>query len=429
MLRWRNQLVGLAALLFLSSIGVPRLWAGDLRITIPRHTAPTLVQRLNREGVEAVRKQQYEKAEALFLKAYLYDPADPFTLNNLGYISEMQGQLERALKFYQLASEQGGEAAIDRSNAKQLEGKPMDYAVSNLKNAPMRVNHMNVEAIQLLGDNRNREANLLLEKALALDPQNSFTLNNLGVAKESLGDYEGALRYYSEAAQTHSSEPIVVTLNRSWRGKPVSEMAEESAQRLKKRLKDADTPEAQAALLSVRGVSAANRNDWQEAKQDFLKAYALDPASAFSLNNVGYVSERDGDIETAHFFYRKAQRAEDANARVGLASEPSAEGKHLVAVATDSDQKVAGVLDRFKELRQTEPGDVELKHRDGSPVDNASPAPQQPSSPDLRPPAPETLQLNRRNTPPSGQPSTSPQPPLSAPAPQSSTPEATPHPK
>ena len=51
------------------------------------------MQRLNREGVEAVKRHDYEKAEALFLKAYLYDPADPFTLNNLGYISELQGQL------------------------------------------------------------------------------------------------------------------------------------------------------------------------------------------------------------------------------------------------------------------------------------------------------------------------------------------------
>jgi hypothetical protein len=37
-----------------------------------------------------VRKKQYEKAEAIFYKAYLYDPTDPFTLNNLGYISELR---------------------------------------------------------------------------------------------------------------------------------------------------------------------------------------------------------------------------------------------------------------------------------------------------------------------------------------------------
>src|ERR1700724_3596201 len=261
--------------------------ARDLKITLPKRSQLTPVQKLNREGVEAIRKHNYERAESLFYKAYLYDPADPFTLNNLGYISELQGQLDRALKFYQLASQQGSQAAIDRSNAKQLEGKPMDYALNSLKNVPMRVNHMNVEAIQLLADGRNEEANVLLERALALDPRNSFTLNNLGVAKESLGDYAAALHDYEAAAAARSSEPVVVTLNRSWRGKPVSEMAAESAQRLGRRLKDADTPSAQAALLSGQGVSAANRNDWQQARQDFMRAYSLDPASAFFLNNLG----------------------------------------------------------------------------------------------------------------------------------------------
>jgi hypothetical protein len=32
-------------------------------------------------------------------------------------------------------------------------------------------------------------------------------------------------------------------------------------------------------------------------------------ASAFSLNNRGYVAEMDGDLETAQFFYGKARKA------------------------------------------------------------------------------------------------------------------------
>lgn len=376
----RLRLLGLAAALAVSAF--QQSWAHDLKVTIPRHTEATPVQRLNREGVDAVRKQQYEKAEALFLKAYLYDPADPFTLNNLGYISELQGKLDRALKFYELASKQGTDAQIDRSNAKQLEGKSLEYALNGLKDAPLRVNHLNVEAIELLSENRNTEANGLLQKALAADPRNTFTLNNLGVARESLGDYDGAMKYYDEAAASQSAEPVVVTLDRSWRGKPVSRMAAESARRLKQRIKDADTAEAQAALLAVRGVSATNQNNWQEARQDFLKAYTLNPSSAFSLNNLGYVSERDGDIETAHFFYSKAQKADGANARVGIASQSSAEGKHLEVIASDSDQKVNGEIDQFRRTRRGEPGDVELQRRDGSVPDDQKPSPADPLSPD-----------------------------------------------
>ena len=33
---------------------------------------------------------------------------------------------------------------------------------------------------------------MVLQKALAMDPQNTYTLNNLGVAKESRGDYDEA---------------------------------------------------------------------------------------------------------------------------------------------------------------------------------------------------------------------------------------------
>ena len=89
--------------------------AGDIKITIPRHSKLTPVQRLNREGVEAIRQHKYSKAESLFYKAYLLDPDDPFTLNNLGYISEMQGEIDRAQRFYSLAAEQSSDAVIDRS--------------------------------------------------------------------------------------------------------------------------------------------------------------------------------------------------------------------------------------------------------------------------------------------------------------------------
>jgi Flp pilus assembly protein TadD len=387
MLRCFSTSLALAALLALAP--GPSSWAGDLKITLPRHSELTPVQKLNREGVEAVQKHQYEKAETLFLKAYLYDPGDPFTLNNLGYIAELQGQLQRALQFYQLAAKQGTNASIDRSNAKDLEGKPMEDALNGLSNGPMRVNHINVQAVGLLSENRNAEAEQLLQQAYTMDPRNPFTLNNLGVAKEATGDYDDALRYFDQAAALRSSDPVVVTLDRTWRGKSVSEMAADSAKKLQRRLRNIDTPEQQAALLAVRGVSATNRNDWKSARADFLKAYSLDPNSAFSLNNLGYVSERDGDLETAHFFYTKAQQADDASARVGLASNTLAEGERLGVVATDSNQKVGGEIDRYRRERHAEPGNVELERRNGTPVEGSQTAPP-PRSLEAPAPAPNT---------------------------------------
>ncbi len=350
-------------------------WARDLKVTIPGRSELTPVQRLNRQGVEAISKHQYEKAEAIFYKAYLYDPGDPFTLNNLGYVSELQGELDRAHNFYALAAEQGTDALIDVSNARQMEGKPMSYALTSLQDVPMRVNRMNVEAIELLSQRRNFEADNLLRQALALEPMNAFTLNNLGVAEEATGDFDSALKNYDAAAAFHSSEPIVVTLKRSSRGKPISEVAAESARELKKKMRTQPKDEARATMLSLRGVAAINRNDWQTARQDFLQAFSLNPGSAFTLNNLGYVAEKDGDLETAQFYYSKARKAQDADARIGLATQRSAEGQPLFAVAADSSHNVDAELDQYSQSRRRQTGPIELTPRDNTPADsNAAPS-------------------------------------------------------
>lgn len=370
-----------ASFVVLACLGSLSLQAQDIRITIPKRSQLTPVQRLNREGVDQIRRHQYDKAEATFYKAYLYDPSDPFTLNNLGYISELQGELPRAEKFYSLASEQGSNALIDRSSEKGLRGKPMTYAMANLKDLPMRINRMNVDAIEMLSENRNAEADMLLKHALAMDPHNVFTLNNMGVAKEASGDYEAALSYYRLAAEQRSSEPIVVTLKADWRGKPVSKMAAESAKRLQSRMAELDTDEARAAVMNVRGVTAANENDWGSARQFFLKAYKLDPNSAFSLNNAGYIAEREGDLETAQFFYSRAQKAGDASAKIGVATQRAVEGSHLGVVATNNGDQVQEQIDLNSAARREQKGPIELLHRNGTPVvSTPPPAPQPPAA-------------------------------------------------
>src|SRR5579864_1566431 len=369
------------------TLGLQNSWARDgLRITLPRRTQLTPVQRLNREGVDAVKKHDYERAGVLFYRAYLFDPTDPFTLNNLGYVSELQGQLDRARRFYDLALKQSSTADIDRSNAKGLEGKPMRAALTGLEDLPMRVNRMNMDAMQLLRENRAFDAAGILRAALALDPKNPFTLNNLGVAHEAMGDFDNALRYYGQAADAQSSEPVVIALNEQWRGRPVSKMAAESAKRLQKKLQNMDPAEARSVMFTMRGVTAANQNDWAAARENFLKAYSLNPRSAFSLNNRGYVAERDGDLETAQFFYEKARKAEDSGARVGLATQRFAEGQDLLTVAADSNQKVDYALERYSQQRRRETGPIELTPRGaGQSPQNQTPsnvpAPESPSVP------------------------------------------------
>lgn len=379
-----RYLVQIAGLTALATSAVSMSWGADTHvIKIPRRSELTPVQRLNRRGVEAIKKHDYKNAESLFYKAYLYDPADPFTLNNLGFVSELEGDLDRAQKFYGLAAEQGSNATIDFSSAKNLQGKPMKDAVVNLQDATMRVNRMNINAMRLLAQNRGFEAIDLLKKALPLDSRNAFTLNNLGVASEAIGDFNGALRYYLTAASSHSTEPTIVAADRAWRGKAVSDMAAASAKRLEKRIRDTGSAGSQAVMLTIRGVFEANHNDWDAARQDFLKAYSLDPNSAFTLNNRGFVAEQDGDLETAQYFYGKAQRAENAEASVGLATQLTAEGQSLENVAGTSNGKVDDALEVYSQKRRQEQAPVELTPRGGAsePSTPAPPANQQQQTP------------------------------------------------
>lgn len=372
MLVKRLQLI--AALGVIVCAAAPLAQARDLRISIPLRSKLTPVQRLNREGVEAVQKHQYDKAEALFYKAYLFDPVDPFTLNNLGYVSELQGQLERAETFYKLAAEQGCGAIIDRSDEKDLRGKPMMDAIDTLKNTPMRVNRMNIRALELLAQDHGFAAQEVLEQAQKLDPQNPFTLNNLGVASEAVGDYQDALKYYDEVAASGSNDPVVITLKASTRGKPVSEVAAHSAANLRKKMRNMNVNREEATMLELRGVYEVNENNWDAAKQDFLNAYKADPYSAFTLNNLGYVAEREGDLETAQFFYNQARKASDANARVGLATQAGAHGTRLAAVANTSTREVGSELQEYTQERHSETGPIELTPRYGVSQPEAAPA-------------------------------------------------------
>lgn len=357
-----------------------------IKITIPRRSSLTLVQRLNREGVKAIQQHDYTKAAGFFYKAYLYDPADPFTLNNLGYISEMQGQLDRADKFYKLAAEQGSNADIDLSNVKRLEGEPMQTALAGIRDTPMRVNRINVDAMRLLSEHRGAEASSLLQQALSLNPHDPFTLNNLGVAYQAMGDYGHAMEYYSAAAGFGSGEIVVVTKDPAWQGKPVSEIAEDNAKNLQRQLEGYGSAESQSLELSLRGVQAENQNNWLAARQDFMRAYSLDPTNAFSLNNRGYVAERDGDLESAQYFYQKAGQAQGAGLPVGLATDQSASGLALSRVAFGSLGKVDGALVTYSQQRRNQSGPVELTPRGGGASKNNSPSsPSPPNSPNTQP--------------------------------------------
>lgn len=340
----------------------------DVRISIPKRTKPTPVQKLNQDGVKEVQKHDYKRAKMLFYKAYLIDPNDPFTLNNLGYIAELEGQADRAQRYYDLAQAQGSDAVVYKSTERAAIGKPVDQIAGMAADSKMQVNRINVYAIGLLQKDQAPEADLALQKALQLDPANPFTLNNLGYAREKEGELEDAYKYYSQAASQHSDTPIVVTINKNWRGKGISQIAEGNANKVRSLMDHEQSIPAQVARLNTRGVAAINRNDYKLARQYFEKAYELDKRNAFALNNMGYLAEMDGDKETADYYYDKARAADQSSMKVAYASRKDVEGMKLSAVAGDSDDAVNKATEEEAALRRAEGGPVVLRYRNNQPV-------------------------------------------------------------
>lgn len=349
--------------------------AGDLKIPLPQRSKLTPVQRLNRKGVDAIRNHRYEKAKALFYKAYLFDPDDPFTLNNLGYISELEGKLESAERFYSLALQRATNAVVDKASSPEIRGSLVKDVLDRAGDLPMQINRANVEAIRLLSKDRANEAELVLRRALIMNPRSAFTENNLGVTKEMQGEFEEAAKYYTAAANSNSRESVIVALDRSWYGKPISEMAAANARKLHERLLNTEeSVQVKAARLSLRGVAAANRNDLADARHYFQSAYALDPKYAFALNNIGYLAELDGDLETAHDLYAEAREAERSDAHVGLATSRLDDGMKLSVVANESAQQVDARMTEQHEAKQRQNIPVQLRRRNNSKKPDVEPS-------------------------------------------------------
>ncbi len=384
---------------------------GNLKVPIPQRNISTPTQKLNRDGVAELKHGHQKKAKQLFYKAYLLDPDDPFTLNNLGYVAELEGDADRALRYYALAARDHTDAIIDRSSEASLKGKPLDAAFRQVQDSDREIGRVNERAIQLLEKGHVFEARNLLHSALEQHPRDPFLLNNLGYAMESVGDIESALRYYSAAASLHSTQRVVVTPRAKWRGRPISDVAAENAAAMNKQIASGEGIEAAAARLNLRGVAALNDNHPSQAKELFLQAYQQDGENAFTLNNLGYVSELAGDRESAEMYYEAARSGRDANARVTYSTRPDAEGRKIDKLADVNETDVEATLKAAQEAKRRAHKPIELKYRAPLPASNESESTPVPAigvtPPALPALAPPNSEPERNSTP---QPNSSPPP-------------------
>jgi len=388
--RW----VAISGLLAIHLLAGPCLSiAGDLKLNIHGREVSTPTQKLNRDGVAELKRGHKEKAARLFYRAYLLDPQDPFTLNNLGYVAELEGDADRALRYYSLAAREHTDAQIDKSSEPALQGRRLDEAFQHVQGSDQEISKINEQAIVLLQKGYVFEARNLLQSALSSRPSDPFLLNNLGYTLESIGDVEGALRSYSAAASLHSTQLVVVSPRLKWRGRPISEVAAANAAAVSTEIARGEGVEAMTARLNLRGVAALNDNNPSGARQFFLQAYQRDAQNSFTLNNLGYVAELAGDREAAEMYYEAARSGRDANDRVNYSTRRDAEGRKIDILADDNQVAVESALKAVQAAKRRANRPIELKRRDGVASDSAQeskPVPaitiQSPKLPMLLPP-------------------------------------------
>ncbi len=204
----------------------------------------------------------------------------------------------------------------------------------------------------------------------------------------------------------------MIAFNKSWRGRPISEVAAQNADKSRKELSKAQDMQARVARLNLRGVSAMNRNDRKTARDNFQEAYKLDPKNSFAINNMGYLAEMEGDTETAQSYYEQAQRAERARQKVMVSTRPEVEGQTVGHVAEQSTTLVESSFVARAEARRRSGAPPALKTRDNRTV----------VEPKTPPPSTKTTPPEFRQ-PPQGD-----EAPAAVPAPQSDQPSANPTP-
>ncbi len=342
--------------------------AGDLKISLPKRSRLTPVQQLNREGVNDAKKGHLGKAKEKFVKAYLLDPNDPFTLNNLGYVAELEGDVDRALRYYQLAADVQTEAVIDEATASGLKGQPVVAAFHSSKASAYQTNKANFQAMALIEKGRIFEAELVLKRAVQSDPQNPFLLDSLGYVMEAEGDLKAAFQYYTAAEGLHSDERVLLTPVKKWRGKPISEVAARSASAVRDALAKGEDTDTRVSRLNLQGVSALNHADAADAQKYFRDAYRLDPSNSFTLNNIGYIDELVGDRESAQMYYDAARTAQQSNERVTYSTRSDAEGRRIGSLAQTNEGDVDATLKAIQQRKRQARQPIRLVVRGGNAI-------------------------------------------------------------
>jgi tetratricopeptide (TPR) repeat protein len=228
-------------------------------------------------AVADIDRKQYASADEFIKKSLEKQPVNPIAYVQLGNLRVAENQLAEAQKAYQQGLDQdpnsvdalGGVLNVD------LIQKQPDRAIAVLKTQLERYPKnaaFHIMLGQLLAEQKKDLAGGEAEfkEASTLDPKNSAALVKLGLVQSERGAMDQALQTYLAGSKMNPKEIMF-------------------------------------PLLA--GGIYENREDWDNAKQQYQKALAIQPENPLASNNMAYVMlQQGGNLDVAFAMAQTARR-------------------------------------------------------------------------------------------------------------------------
>jgi len=228
-------------------------------------------------AIADIDRKQYSSADDFIRRSLEKEPNNPGAYVQLGNLRVAQNQLGEAQKAYQQALQQDPNStdALGGILNLYLAAKQADTAIAvaktQLSKYPRNVGfHIMLGVLLMERKHDLTGAEAEFRQATQLDPKNSDALVKLGLVQNARGATDEALQTYRDGAKMNPRE---------------------------------------TAFYLLAGGIYENKQDWENAKQQYQKVLAVQPENPFASNNLAYVMlQQGGNVDVAFQMAQTARR-------------------------------------------------------------------------------------------------------------------------
>ncbi len=164
-------------------------------------------------GMIYLQRDQLEEADRFMQQAYNLRPDNYFSLVNYARILYREGHLDEASAMLDQVSEENRTTTESYFNTRGLLAmageeyeKAIEYFLRAIDINPENYYVLNNLGLALIRTGDFQEAKTHLEKAVEQDPQEAFIYNNLGIVYENLNQLEAARESYERAVELNHQQ-------------------------------------------------------------------------------------------------------------------------------------------------------------------------------------------------------------------------------